>query len=180
LTRIPLPLDLPFPNGPRAVFASIISIEGKAMGSTYCKKTLLHVSIKSRIHHFACLIVFAFSLSGCGNRSDVDLSQVVGTVTLDGQPLAGAVVSFSPDGGRPSTSVTKSDGTYELVYSYDKKGALVGQHIVHITTADGVDESGRSRQKEILPARYHSRTELTAVVEPRRKNVIDFALTSNK
>jgi hypothetical protein len=98
---------------------------------------------------------------------------VGGTVTLDGAPLAGALVVFTPDGpGRSAVATTDTAGRYELSFLRDIAGANVGTHTVRITTATE-DRGG----KEILPARYHAKTELTAAVEPG-SNTLDFPLRS--
>ncbi|MCA9155807.1 MAG: carboxypeptidase regulatory-like domain-containing protein, partial [Planctomycetales bacterium] len=53
-------------------------------------------------------------LSGCGSAgadySKVDLIQVSGTVTLDGQPLPKAVVTFETPDGQFSYAMTDSSG----------------------------------------------------------------------
>jgi hypothetical protein len=98
---------------------------------------------------------------------------VSGTVTLDGAPLAGALVVFTPDGpGRSALATTDTAGRYELAFLRDISGANVGTHTVRITTATE-DRGG----KEILPPRYHVKTELTATVEAG-SNTLDFPLES--
>lgn len=92
---------------------------------------------------------------------------------LDGVPLPGALVVFTPHGpGRSATAVTDTAGRYSLTFLRDLAGANVGTHAVHITTA-GEDR----RSKEMLPTRYHVKTELVATVEPG-SNTVDFALQS--
>ena len=111
--------------------------------------------------------------AGCGESDRPPLGTVTGTVTLDGVPLAEALVLFTPEGpGRTAIGTTDASGGYRLAYLRDIAGANLGPHAVRITTAD--DEAGR---KEILPPRYHRQSELVAVVEPG-DNVIDFTLQS--
>lgn len=111
--------------------------------------------------------------SGCSGPARPPLGSVEGTVTLDGQPLAGAAVLFTPEGpGRTSIGITDSSGHYTLVYLRDIKGADVGRHTVRITTATD-DNNGRER----LPKRYHATSKLTASVE-NGPNHHDFALSS--
>ena len=125
----------------------------------------------------------AFLLSaGCGG-SGPPLGKVTGQVTLDGQPLDRALVQFAPDaGGRGSFATTDEEGRYELIFTADSKGAVVGKHTVTITTAseeeynEDTDETTPARE-EILPARYHENTELTADVKSGG-NTIDFPLES--
>ena len=111
--------------------------------------------------------------AGCGKTDRPPLGLVHGTVTLDGLPLEYALVVFTPIGpGRSAQAQTDPTGRYELVYLRDIAGANVGSHSVRITTA--TEERGG---KEILPARYHRKTELVATVEPG-DNTLDFPLES--
>lgn len=110
---------------------------------------------------------------GCGRSDRPDLGTVQGTVTLDGAPLAGALVVFTPRGpGRSASDLTDAAGRYELTYLRDIAGATLGPHVVIITTA--TEERGG---REILPPRYHEKTELSATVAPG-SNTIDFPLES--
>jgi len=78
---------------------------------------------------FVTLVVgmILFSLGGCFSRGP-SVGRVEGTVTLDGSPLGGAKVIFTPvDGGRSSMAVTDGSGRYELEFSPRVQGALGGQ-----------------------------------------------------
>ncbi|HID21363.1 MAG TPA: hypothetical protein EYP14_03065 [Planctomycetaceae bacterium] len=116
-------------------------------------------------------------VSGCGGGSDLpDLGRVSGTVTMDGKPLAGVVVTFEPvDGGRASIGKTDDNGQYELGYDAENKGAVVGKHRVRITTPT---EAPDPNFKDPIPAKYNSNTTLTEEVKPG-KNEINFELTSS-
>jgi hypothetical protein len=110
---------------------------------------------------------------GCGRSDRPDLGTVQGTVTLDGKPLAGALVVFTPNGpGRSASDLTDAAGRYELTYLRDIAGATLGPHVVIITTA--TEERGG---REILPPRYHEKTELSATIAAGA-NTIDFPLES--
>ena len=110
---------------------------------------------------------------GCSKSDRPPLGTVSGAVTLDGRPLADALVLFTPDGpGRTSQGITDADGLYSLVYLRDIVGANVGRHAVRITTARD-DNGGR----ELLPPRYHAKSELQVEVLPG-SNRFDFPLTS--
>lgn len=111
---------------------------------------------------------------GCSKSDRPPLGRVEGFVTLDGLPLAGAAVLFTPEGpGRTSIGRTDGSGRYRLTYLRDIEGADVGNHAVRITT---VSESNR---KERLPRRYHAETELAATVQSGG-NQFDFALQSKE
>ena len=123
-------------------------------------------------------IFVALSSVGCGSASN----SVTGIVTLDSEPLAEALVQFTPldAEGRIALGKTSADGTYELQSSRDVTDVAAGTYRVTITTSDvtGEDELGRVlRSEEKVPAKYNSKTELTKeVIEGANK--IDFDLTN--
>ncbi len=127
-----------------------------------------------------CLIGSLLLALGCsGTPSDQpELGSVTGSVTLDGKPLVNVWVGFAPRDGRSSMGLTDKDGRYKLDYLFDTPGAKVGQHTVTITTPQE-DESGGEvpNFRELIPAKYNTKTTLTAEVKPGQ-NKIDFALTS--
>lgn len=116
---------------------------------------------------------------GCG-QGGPPMGKVSGTVTLDGNPLADVEVEFTPqaEGGSPSYGQTDASGQYDLMFSLDRKGALVGKHTVRITVPE-FDEDGDPIVSTIeIPAKYNSESELTADV-PKGGDTIDFALESS-
>ncbi len=122
----------------------------------------------------------SMTIAGCGSGvSDrPDLARVTGTITLDGQPLADANVTFQPAGARASMGTTDALGKYELTYLNDVKGAVVGPNQVMITTArSGADDDPASAVAEKLPAKYHEQSTMTADVKAG-SNVFDYDLTS--
>ncbi len=123
------------------------------------------------------LVLYCLTIPGCGSGGK--LAPVRGKVTLNGQPLQGALVEFQPmaPGGSPSSGVTDAEGRYELMYTFDKRGAAPGEHLVSIRTGGTrADDSGREVEcRECVPAKYNSQTELKRTVEPGR-NLLDFDL----
>lgn len=117
-------------------------------------------------------------IGGCGGSSH--LGPVMGTVSLDGKPLANAIVSFQPSSGRRSEAITDSSGQYQLSYTADEQGALIGSHTVIISTAK---QDWSEEQKvfitmpEQVPAKFNAKSELTAEVQPG-SNTLNFELTS--
>lgn len=71
--------------------------------------------------------------TGCGRSDLPELGTVSGIVTVEGSPVADAIVNFTPSGpGRPSTGQTDSEGRFELMYLTDVYGAIVGEHVVTV------------------------------------------------
>jgi hypothetical protein len=123
------------------------------------------------------LILSCLLIAGCGSNSG--LARVKGKVTLNGQPLEGATVTFQPTAadGSPSSGVTDADGRYELMFTFDTPGAMPGEHVVSIGTAgtDIDDEGYEVERPERVPAKYNRQTTLKRTVKPGR-NTIDFPL----
>lgn len=89
------------------------------------------------------LLTVVCSFSGC-KRSKHALSDVTGTVTINGEPASGAGVRFSPaTGERTSTGQTDENGKYRLIFSPDFLGAIIGKHSVL------VQYKGRLLTKEV-------------------------------
>jgi hypothetical protein len=112
-------------------------------------------------------------LAGCGGG--VHSSPVSGTVTLDGQPLANALVSFQPiskelNAGPGSSGQTNDRGEYTLKLTSGGSGAVEGLHKVMIRSGD---------PKVHIPAWYNLKSELKFEVKPG-DNRADFALETKK
>jgi hypothetical protein len=126
------------------------------------------------------LLFFLASAAGCSGAPD-NVATVTGKVTLDGQPLPGALVEFIPDGAG-STSMGKTDeqGNYTLKYTREHEGALIGKHRVRISTyvqGDATSDPPIEAVPEKVPAEYNLKTNLSATVEDGA-NTIDFPLES--
>ncbi len=89
-----------------------------------------------------CLGLVA-TLAGC---SGSNMLPVEGTVTLDGEPLEGAAISFVPaEGGRPCTGQTDADGHFTLASYVAGDGVPPGEYKVTIVKLD------TRRQAEAAP-----------------------------
>ena len=127
------------------------------------------------------LVLFGISLIGlgCGSQGSdqPDLGDVQGTVTLDGEPLVGVIVVFTPEKGRQSTGLTDVNGKYELHYMHHSKGAKLGNHTVGFASAEA--EEGDFPQVASIPAKYAYGTDRGLKEEVKEgNNTFDFALTS--
>jgi len=85
----------------------------------------------------ACLS--ALVALGCGG-ADTPVA-VKGVVKLDGNPLAGATVTFMPagDSGRPATGETDPDGVFHLTSLKHGDGAFPGEYRVVVTKIQAID-----------------------------------------
>jgi len=131
-------------------------------------------------------------LAGCGSSGPPPpkLVPVRGTVSLDGQPLANAIVTFIPEGKTPGaggSGKTDAQGEYQLTYSRGGPGAPAGEYRVTISKRlmpggkevpdDDKTPPMLSQAKEMLAPKYSDRTRatLTATV-PENGGPVDFAL----
>ncbi|MDR3233337.1 MAG: carboxypeptidase-like regulatory domain-containing protein [Planctomycetaceae bacterium] len=90
------------------------------------------------MRHFITITLFIVTtftfISGCGTNGLTGLYKVNGKVTLQGQPLAGVVVTFSlavqdPE-KRPASGVTAADGSFVLTTLKPGDGAYPGKYKV--------------------------------------------------
>ena len=123
-------------------------------------------------------------LAGCGS-GPYKVAPVSGRITLNGQPLANAAVTFQPsvegktNPGPGSGGFTDSDGRYTLkLTGTETSGAVLGKHMVRINLTHK-DNSADDRPKRFkdLPAKYNSKTKLGYEVHAG-SNSADFELTS--
>ena len=100
---------------------------------------------------------------------------------MDGKPVADATVTFTPTNGeRISQAMTDYYGQYELRFTAQLKGAIVGTHRVTIQTGDleRPSDADATMRPETIPSKYNAESELTATVKSG-KNVVHFELSSD-
>ena len=127
------------------------------------------------------LAALVCGVSGCGGSQYAPVS---GRVTLDGEPVADAVVMFlpiAPEGqveapGPGSMAVTNERGEFTLkVPSVGVAGAVVGEHRVAVTpnTPDGP-----VRRVKPIPPRYNLNSPLRFTVSKAGSGEAIFELSS--
>ena len=112
---------------------------------------------------FAMAFVLAAVTVGCSPKET--LNPVAGKVLYQGQPLAGALVSFHPEDGKssPATGYTKEDGTFKAVTG-DVDGAKPGTYKITImcqvpiqTKTEGMSFGGMGETEDRLKGAYANR-----------------------
>lgn len=115
---------------------------------------------------------------GCGGASDV--APVSGSVTLNGQPVAGGFVFVTPEKGKMAKGEIGPDGAFTLGTYSSSDGARVGSHPVTVLPPPTQEWSQPSDGETRVPARYASTqtSELTIEVEAGVDNKVTLSLTT--
>ncbi len=100
-----------------------------------------------RISRSALFLIVLCPLAGCGGDGRPDLVEVTGTVTLNGEPLEGALVSFEPlatgedkEYQRPSRGETNAQGEFRLTTYVPDDGVPIGKYRVAVQKREMIGE----------------------------------------
>ena len=117
-------------------------------------------------------VLLAVLVVGCQTDPFTDAS---GTVTIDGVPLAeGEIIFLAPDNSTTPSAGPITDGQFRFRATPGAKKVQV-----NATRDTGRKEAdGWPIRESIIPARYNTKTELTADVKPKGSNEFKFELTS--
>jgi len=118
-----------------------------------------------KLQLFVVLIV-ALVLTGCSAPSIPGLVPAEGIVLLDGQPVEGVSIVFTPsvgsEGDRHATAISQNDGRFVL-HTVDYRGALPGRYNVvlskttSVTTVSDEEAERLSAAGRVVPSdiTYH-------------------------
>src|SRR5436190_2913949 len=91
------------------------------------------------------LVTVGIVLTGCSNSSRPATYRVTGTVTMQGKPVAAAVITFVPTSneGQAASAITDADGKYALTTWQAGHGARPGEYRVKVSKQEqaAVDSS---------------------------------------
>ncbi len=109
---------------------------------------------KNHFLPFLCALFMISVLTGCGGTKSIKTDMVTGTVTdVDGSPLVGANINFSPvtsGSGSPAYAITTEGGKYKLQTLLGKAdaGTTPGEYIVTITKSEMVPSGQKDKHDE--------------------------------
>ena len=113
---------------------------------------------------------------GCGKTDPLHRQAVSGKITLNGEPLKAGSIEFSPvENGSPS-GASIQEGSYAIP---QEKGLPPGDYLVRINASDGSEQAievpGESNKisKEMIPAKYNTKSTLRFHVDDKGQNVFD-------
>jgi hypothetical protein len=135
------------------------------------------------VYCLVCQLLSAFLVAGC--VSHANRSNVSGTVTFDGDPLADGTITFvalSPENQGSAAKI--EEGRYSI---RGERGLADGEYRVEVSalretgkSITNPDEPGSMMPERVqyIPLRYNQRTELKATVSSSSRK-FDFELTSD-
>jgi hypothetical protein len=95
--------------------------------------------------------VILAGIAGCGNDGLPKTGSVTGTIKLNGKPIEGVQLEFTPaEKIRPSYGMTDSNGKYKAQFVTVKSGVALGPCVVRLFLYRGDSE------KQYLPAKYNA------------------------
>jgi hypothetical protein len=133
----------------------------------------------NRFTAWACGFLLSALLTGCGDGKQ----SVHGNVTLDGQPVKTATITFvSSEGPLIREGAVITNGAFTARVPLGKyKIMLNAQHVIGTRKQPGFDgkEEELPLTEELFPDRYNANTELTETIAPG-ENTITLDLKSKK
>lgn len=110
---------------------------------------------------------------GCSNEPEV--IQASGTITINGEPLPKALVSFVPiaeglDSGHIATGLTDVEGRFELTF-FSKSGVCVGPNKVTIVDEPAPDEAREMTAEGDRLRKEHRDSLLNRPIPPQYQSV---------
>lgn len=139
-------------------------------------KLTAHMTGPSWQTHAIALAPFmaVIAASGCGLR----ITEVSGTVTVDGKPAGGVQLVFDPlDASRPrAIARTDAEGRFRLGRQGpgDRSGAAAGKYVVRVMSDSDGDEG------VLIPPRYNLRSTLELEVVPGQENVFEIDIETEE
>ncbi len=106
------------------------------------------------------LVILSLALVGCGGGGEGAAKKqateaVTGKVTYRGNPVEGAVVTFSPGeptpGSRAAFAKTDDEGNYTLTTYNSGDGAIPGKYFVTVTKQAGAARKPDPSEEEYVP-----------------------------
>ena len=155
--------------------------------------------ISHRSSSIVVVLLLCCGLPGCGGGAQPDFHKVQGKVTLDGEPLPEATLTFERIAGeqmefaRPSICISGADGTFAPWTLTEGDGLPAGKYRVGVFAQKQVGgppvtegmtdaELARIKWKSVVPAKYNvtatSGIEIEVTPEGMKPDAI--ALTSTK
>lgn len=148
---------------------------------SYCARGMRAPSVMMALLGFLLLLTSV----GCGPAANSDgRKAVTGNISLNGAPIQSGSIRFEPESGQTASGSTIAEGKYEIPAD---KGLMPGKYRVFINATEP-DSDQRSVEdlmnnpgppkKELIPAKYNKKSEVTIEVTKEGPNQFDFPIES--
>ncbi len=147
---------------------------------------------RHRVYTLLSTAVMGLAAIGCSGgipTDDLPREAIAGTVTMDGQPLPAGTILFSPEGSKEESAASASGQIENGEFSIPRdRGPVPGSYKVSINHTD--QPEGRIKIqlkkpgkkvagfKELIPAKYNSKTELKETIPKGGKRDLKYELQS--
>lgn len=127
---------------------------------------------------FAVILLTGAVVLGCGSSKRVrQMQTVAGTVTLDGKPLQEGEIYFKKTAAGEVDVLTIVNGRFEgQVGVGERRVEIYAYHEKKVVPMPG--EPPETSRENYIPARYNSKSTLTATIAADAPAPLEFAITS--
>jgi hypothetical protein len=129
-------------------------------------------------------VVLFLAVAGCGGGKPAPKlnEDVEGTVTMDGEPLGGVMITFAPltDGSGPapnSNATTDDSGHFKLVADGNRPGAMIAKHKVTLTRGRAADPKKGEQEQ---PSEFKDKRPVPAIYKPGNPTKLQVEVTADK
>lgn len=122
------------------------------------------------------LLFLGLASLGCGGREG--LAPVSGRVTINGRPVEGLGITFTPldqPQVRPSVGTCDANGNYTLMFTSTEPGGTIGRNRVSIIQTDS-PEGDVANDVPRVPPEFGDESTLEYEVKPGSNTNVDFDL----
>ena len=137
------------------------------------KNQIFRATVPSKATVWVAGVVLVAGMCGCGG--DERLASVSGRVTVNGQPVEGLTVTFTPldEESRPSSGTCDGQGHYQAMFTRGQAGATVGRNQVSFSAPFDPETRGPAFA---IPAEYGAESTREFTVTTGRNTHVDFDL----
>ena len=125
-----------------------------------------------------CVLAVAIVATGCGRSGPV--LPVNGIVTMDGQPLDGAAVTFYPEEGSRTmggTARTGTDGKFVILGAKGEQGLVAGKYKVTVSKMKGGPVTDEPTLAAVTEAELKS--DLPAIYSNPARTILSYSVTGD-
>jgi hypothetical protein len=143
-----------------------------------------------RVYRYGLVVALVATVAGCGGQRELPVKKtypVQGKITLKGEPVAFAIVTFEPkEKGSPATAFTDKDGVFSGTRTYSNSemdGMVPGEYEVKLEAYNPITSvhflgtrPGEGEKPTKLPPEYADSTGQTITIDANDNNQLTIDL----